>query len=553
MPAFMFAVGFSFRLTILKRIPKLGYLKTYLSYIKRSLALCLVSIILFGIGGKFESFNEFSLDPDVMLRDQQYYQMLQTPEGQLDQEQLESMFRNQVTQIEQARIPSDKELTEEENAAIQSKIDRLTQEQVDRFNASYEEFQKSQAYKTAEARLEQQEQLQERIDSGELSTDNLDAESQALLNEEIELPDYTSGPYFFSHVGKKFMKVLKSDLWETLAIIGITQILILPFINLSFWLRFASMVLIGILHAWMTQAFNWQFMYGYTEGFIYVHPDHGLNNWMSELWGTGRTGSWDGGFFGIFGWAVPMLAGSLSYDIMKGDVPKSNMIKLIIWGVSMMVVAYILSCLANFYDTAATLEAENKAILEENGYYSDNPDAQQMSVSDFVRTVESEEERAKINELLIEPAEESQIKRGQAASPVAPPMGQLSKRSITSLLAPLPFMKNQGDELDNYWLIWKRIVSLPYTLFSAGFAFLVLALFVALCDIGGVRVGIFRTFGMNPLAAYAIHEVALHNLLPACLPEDSAPWLITLGLAVFLLIVYVIVRSLEKQNIFVRM
>ncbi|MCA9039404.1 MAG: DUF1624 domain-containing protein [Planctomycetaceae bacterium] len=551
MPAFMFAVGFSFRLTILKRLPKLGYLKTYLSYFKRSLALCLVSIALFGIGGGFKSFSEFSYDPNVLLNPNQYQQLFQIPKEDLNEEQVKSILRGTVASIEQARIPSETEQTEADKQALESKIDEITQKQFDKFMVSYNAYKDQSAYQEAEKLAEEQAALQEQIDSGEVNKENLSEEQQQLLNQKIDYPDYTSGPYFWSHMGKKFMKVLKADLWETLAIIGITQLVVLPFINLPFWFRFAAMVFMGLFHAWITHVFNWQFFYGYTEGFIYVHPDHGLNNWMSELWGTGRTGGWDGGFFGIFAWAVLMLAGSLSYDIMKGETPKTNAIKLSCWGVSFMVIAYLLSCLANFYDTNDVIEQENKAIIEANNYYS-SPEDKDMSVEEFLNS-KNDETRAEIEALLIEPAEESMIKGGQAASPVVPPTEQLSKRPLSSLLAPLPFMKNQGDELDSYWLMWKRLVCLPFTLFSAGFAFVVLALFVVLCDIGGIKVGIFRTFGMNPLAAYAIHEVVLHNLLPANLPEDSAPWLIILGLAVFLLIVWGMVRSLEKQNIYVRM
>src|SRR5438552_7875748 len=50
MPSFMFAVGFSFRLTYLRRRTQQSAGKTALTYVKRSLALVVVSLVMFGSG-----------------------------------------------------------------------------------------------------------------------------------------------------------------------------------------------------------------------------------------------------------------------------------------------------------------------------------------------------------------------------------------------------------------------------------------------------------------------------------------------------------------------
>ena len=60
MPSFMFACGFSLRLSLLRRIDRDGPAHAYRRFIGRSFGLVLVSLMMYGFGQEFKSWSEFN-------------------------------------------------------------------------------------------------------------------------------------------------------------------------------------------------------------------------------------------------------------------------------------------------------------------------------------------------------------------------------------------------------------------------------------------------------------------------------------------------------------
>jgi hypothetical protein len=151
-----------------------------------------------------------------------------------------------------------------------------------------------------------------------------------------------------------------------------------------------------------------------------------------------------------------------------------------------------------------------------------------------------------------------------APRPVLPSWDRARGRSLGQLLAEPPFIAPAADEpgnystpalehrLRNYWMLGKRMPNLSFVIFGTGFQFVLLALFSAACDLGGLRIGLFRTFGTNPLAAYFIHG-GMAVVLAVVVPHDASLAICLVGFAVTFAMTYLLVRYLERAGVYWRL
>jgi predicted acyltransferase len=358
-------------------------------------------------------------------------------------------------------------------------------------------------------------------------------------------------------------KLIKSELWETLAIIGATQLVVLPWIGCRFATRLGVMALLGASHCLLSYWFNWDFLYGIP------------GNWMSRAWMTGNDRGWDGGVFGPLCWGIVMLAGTLAYDLAVAAASRPRAAgRLAAWGLGFLVVGYSLSCLTRLYDLSESELAQMRARhLQQDRERSSLDEAiarQRAALKSLEDAAPRDAAAAQKGEQLEAEIVALEDERGQlpdlslAESPVLPPWDHLRGRTLVDLLPEPPFVAPPADDpavdrppciehrLHNYWMLGKRMPNLSFMTFATGFEFALLALFVVACDVAGWQLGVFRTLGTNPLAAYFIHG-AMGLVLALAVPHDTPLAVCLAGFAVAFALTYLLVRLLEKRGLYWRL
>lgn len=290
-------------------------------------------------------------------------------------------------------------------------------------------------------------------------------------------------------ITKLVVNTLKANLWETLAIIGCAQMLVLPLIGRSGKVRLGAMFSLMLGHVIFSYYFNWNFV-------------HGKPNFLDEFLGsTGKT-AWDGGTFGLMGWASLMLAGSLVHDsVMNRENLTGAIPGLIFKGVLIAILGWGLSGLSRLYD--------------------------------------------------VPPGDTALAKADKLAdSPVLPDFSKANGRSISSLLAEPPLVPPPGPDQRkiSYWMMYKKMVSLPFVVFHIGVGMAMLGTFMLMCDVLKWRLAVLERFGQNALAAYCIHHFVegVHLLF---VPKDSPAWWCWLNLILFMLIVDRCLAWMQRNKI----
>jgi predicted acyltransferase len=129
---------------------------------------------------------------------------------------------------------------------------------------------------------------------------------------------------------------LKCEFWETLAIIGVTSLWVLPVIARGVRARLLFLVGCAALHVLLCHSFYLHF--------LWAQP-----NVLDRWWGAAQTKGLDGGPFGFLTWCIPQLVGSFAYDAVRGGRPGRAAAPLIAWSILFMAAGYAMSCLSVLY------------------------------------------------------------------------------------------------------------------------------------------------------------------------------------------------------------
>jgi hypothetical protein len=227
----------------------------------------------------------------------------------------------------------------------------------------------------------------------------------------------------------------------------------------------------------------------------------GLSYWFYFDWV--HTGGIDGGVLGFLGWTIPTMVGTLACDAVTAAGGWIGVAKMIFWSLVLMGLGYLFSCGTTLYDV---------------------PEDQIESVKEQIRAEDP-----------VWPSRErlDAHKPYWAEPPFVPPPDKLHRK-------------------ENYWMMSQRAATVSYHTFGAGFSLALYAIFYIVCDIWGLRLGLFRTLGTNALVGYILHGIVGDAVKPF-MPNDSPGWYVSAGFLLYFGITYLFIRHLEKNKIYLKL
>ncbi|MFO1003226.1 MAG: heparan-alpha-glucosaminide N-acetyltransferase domain-containing protein [Planctomycetaceae bacterium] len=229
---------------------------------------------------------------------------------------------------------------------------------------------------------------------------------------------------------------------------------------------------------------------------------HVFLSWQFNFeWCNTSPNAIDGGPLAFLTWSIPAILGTLACDWVNTETQQTPWLRLGIVSFALMAVGWGFSCGTRFYDVP------------------------------------------------VEKVEQLKEQR-LAENPVLPAGDQLAFRGF----AELPFVQppDEKERKWNYWMMSQRAGTLSYLTFSAGFSLLVYMGFHFLCDKLHWQLGLFRLFGTNALIAYILHSMVMGAIKPF-VPKDSPFWYVAVAWLLVLSILWLFIRYLERNKVFLRL
>lgn len=121
-------------------------------------------------------------------------------------------------------------------------------------------------------------------------------------------------------LGSLLFQTFKRTLFQTLVHIGVTSLWVLPVVAAGPLVRIVFAGCSGLLHLGLSYQFYYQWV---------NEPPRGI----------------DGGPLGFLTWTIPLIAGTLAYDMVRACPHRAPVGRLLLWGAVLMMLGYGLSCL----------------------------------------------------------------------------------------------------------------------------------------------------------------------------------------------------------------